>query len=88
MRTLESWKAVCAVLLTVALAGCRPSGPTLRVEQHGEQKSAGPEVIQQIAPNAQVVSGEAAVSSEQKEQEAGARTAEDTTGAVAVKMKY
>ena len=84
-----------------APVGCRENEqnkPTLTVENKTtdaihQAGTASPttgeaQVIGQIAPNAQVVSGETVSAPEDKDSPDAAKTAEDKTGAVAVEMKY
>ena len=89
--------AGAAVML--ALSGCQEQqGPSLRIQTEGGDGAQpvtaqpvspappGPEVIQQINANTQVVTGEAAITEDKPT--ADDTTTEDKTGAVAVKMKY
>ena len=92
-----------AVLLAFATAGCKETGPAeVRIDtRSGEvMETTGPSasadgtdagMVQKIGPNAKVVGGEPAAVSEDREDEQSAedaKTAEDKTGAVAVKMEY
>ncbi|MBI2095243.1 MAG: hypothetical protein HYT89_03650 [Candidatus Omnitrophica bacterium] len=91
-------RGLLLVLLSlVAVAGCRQENTELRVEgKSGDavkapdvsSQAVGPEVIQEIDPNTKVVAGEPAVTSDEKEAGAEGTTAEDKTGAVAMKMEY
>ena len=77
------------IFLTVFLTGCYRSSPELRVNPSHETPAAGgPEVIKEIGPNAKIVTGEPATTASEDPTEEDAKTAEDRTGAVAVKMEY
>ena len=83
-----------SIFLIALLAGCRQETPGLRVEKQASDavktldtsSSGGPEVIKEIGPNTQVVTGEPVMASDEKT--ADAQTAKDKTGAVAVKTQF
>ena len=88
--TLNHLRITVIVFLAAFLAGCNESGPHLNVEKGTGDKvhetAPSPEVIQRINPSTMIVTGEAATTSDDRMPQAD--TAEDKTGAVAVKTEY
>ena len=91
---------VLLFLLALVPVGCKEQAPELRVQnasgdavdKQGAQsaETGEAEVVQDLGPNAKIVGGEPATIVEEHEEAeaADAKTAEDKTGAVAVKMEY
>lgn len=84
-----------SVLLVFAIAGCNQRSVDMRVDASKEvvrtldaspKGANGPEMVREIGPATQVVTGEPATTSEDQKEDG--TTAEDKTGAVAVKTTY
>ena len=90
--TINHLRLFVSVLLIALVTGCRQGNPELRVEKKSADAvktldNGGPEVIKEISPNTVIVGGVPATTSSDEKTEDVA-TAEDKTGAVAVKTQY
>lgn len=81
------------IFLAIGFAGCKQSTPSLRMDtKAGDavKEAGGPEVIGQVGPNAQIVTGQNATTLDDQPTDPSdtAATGEDKAGAVGMKMEY